>query len=405
MDLFYLEHKKLWRKGSTKICVLLCFSYVVIFGSILNYSWISFGSSHDYKSAFGNDFDGYSNIRNCQEYAKKAGGELTEEALQQLVRDYQEIMAAGKREELKKTDWSTVERWLGTLYPELERKSSDIYHLMIEYVEPEMLTGIYEKQEQAIENFLEASGQTGKERDYLLNMNEKVKLPFRYEWTNGWSIILASTLDGLGMLMALFLAIVLSAVFAGEWHNNMGSLTLTMKNGWQKIACAKIGSGMLFALELFLLLFVGNVIAQICYLGTDGWDMPIQNIKMIAVAPMNMLQAEIYEYAFLLLGAIGYAGIVMLISASVKNHAAALLLSLAVIYAPMMIAQYLPLELQKALDLIPLAGSAADIFRTNTFHLFGRYIWSPYLLITVPVLIGIFCIPFAIKKWARKLKG
>lgn len=405
MDLFYLEHKKLWRKGSTKICVLLCFSYVVIFISVLNYSWISFGSSHAYKSPFGNDFDGYSNIRNCQEYAKKAGEELTEEALQQLVRDYQEIKAAGRGEELKKTDWSAVEGWLGTLYPELERKSVDRYHLMIEYVEPEMLTGIYERREQAIKNFLEASGQTGEERDYLLNMNEKVKPPFRYEWTNGWAILLASTLDGLGMLMALFLAIVLSAVFAGEWHNNMGSLTLTMKNGWQKIACAKIGSGMLFALELFLLLFVGNVAAQICYLGTDGWDMPIQNIKMIAVAPMNMLQAEIYEYAFILLGAIGYAGIVMLISASVKNHAAALLLSLAVVYAPMMIAQYLPLELQKALDLIPLAGSGADIFRTNTFHFFGRYIWSPYLLITVPVLIGIFCIPFTIKKWARKLKG
>lgn len=405
MDLFYLEHKKLWRKGSTKICVLLCFSYVVIFISVLNYSWISFGSSHAYKSPFGNDFDGYSNIRNCQEYAKKAGGELTEEALQQLVRDYQEIKAAGRGEELKKTDWSAVEGWLGTLYPELERKSVDRYHLMIEYVEPEMLTGIYERREQAIKNFLEASGQTGEERDYLLNMNEKVKPPFRYEWTNGWAILLASTLDGLGMFIALFLAIVLSAVFAGEWHNNMGSLTLTMKNGWQKIACAKIGSGMLFALELFLLLFVGNVAAQICYLGTDGWDMPIQNIKMIAVAPMNMLQAEIYEYAFILLGTMGYAGIVMLISASVKNHAAALLLSLAVIYTPMMIAQYLPLELQKALDLIPLAGSAADIFRTNTFHLFGRYIWSPYLLITVPVLIGIFCIPFTIKKWARKLKG
>lgn len=53
-------------------------------------------------------------------------------------------------------------------------------------------------------------------------------------------------------------------------------------------------------------------------MGTAGWDMPIQNIKLIAVAPMNMLQAEIYEYAFVLLGAIGFAGIVMFISAAVK---------------------------------------------------------------------------------------
>lgn len=53
-------------------------------------------------------------------------------------------------------------------------------------------------------------------------------------------------------------------------------------------------------------------------MGTAGWNMPIQNIKLIAVAPMNMLQAEIYEYAFVLLGAIGFAGIVMFISAAVK---------------------------------------------------------------------------------------
>ena len=30
-------------------------------------------------------------------------------------------------------------------------------------------------------------------------------------------------------------------------------------------------------------------------------------------------------------------------------------------------------EVQKALDLIPLVGSGADIFRTNTFCVFGKY--------------------------------
>ena len=94
--------------------------------------------------------------------------------------------------------------------------------------------------------------------------------------------------------------------------------------------------------------------------------MPIQNIKLIAVAPMNMLQAEIYEYAFVLLGAIGFAGIVMFISAAV---------------------------------------SSTDILRTNTFRILGKLIWSPYLLITIPVLIGILCMPFAIKSWSRRMKA
>ena len=63
----------------------------------------------------------------------------------------------------------------------------------------------------------------------------------------------------------------------------------------------------------------------------------------------------------------------------------ALLFSLAVVYGPMMIAEYLPYGVQKALDLIPLVGSGADIFRTNTFCVFGKYVWSPYLLIAVPI--------------------
>lgn len=217
-------------------------------------------------------------------------------------------------------------------------------------------------------------------------------------------MLLGSMVAELGIVVALFVAITLSSLFAGEWHDNTSSLVLTTKNGWEKIACAKIGTGLLFTAEFFAILMAGNVVSQLFFMGTTGWDMPIQVIKLIAIAPMNMLQAEIYEYAFTFLGAIGFAGIVMLISAAVKNNVLALILSLAVVYGPMMIVEYLPYGLQKALDLIPLAGSAADIFRTNTFHIFGKYVWSPYLLITVPVLIGVLCMPFAVKSWSRRLK-
>ena len=140
-------------------------------------------------------------------------------------------------------------------------------------------------------------------------------------------------------------------------------------------------------------------------MGTTGWDLPIQNIKLIAVAPMNMLQAEIYEYAFALLGAIGFAGVVMSISATVKSNVLALLFSLGAVYGPMMVAEYLPYGIQKALDLLPLVGSSADIFRTNTFDILGIYIWSPYLLITIPVLIGLCCTPLTVKNWSRRLKA
>lgn len=402
MELFLLEHKKLWRKTSTKISVFLCFLYLVVFGSILSFQWFSFGSSDDYTSAFGNNFDGYDMIRKSQEYSLMFGGELTDQSLQKMVGDYQDIGAAGVDRELEKTDMHIINSWLGTLYPEL--LDTGRYKTMMNYVELEKLTGFYERRKNIIEDFLENNGQNGDEKEYLLQINAKVKEPFRYEWTEGWSNLLGSIVPDMGVVMALFLAIVLSSLFAGEWYNNTSSLLLTTKNGWKKIAFAKIGVGLSFTAEFFAILTAGNLVSQIFFLGTAGWDMPIQTIKLIAIAPMNMLQAETYEYAFVFLGVIGFAGVVMFISAKTRSNVLALLFSLAVVYGPMMIAEYLPYGVQKALDLIPLVGSGADIFRTNTFCVFGKYVWSPYLLIAVPVLVGVLCLPFAVKSWSRRLR-
>lgn len=402
MGLFLLEHKKLWRKNSVKISVLLCVVYVIVFGSILSFQWFSFGSSDDYTSAFGNNFDGNKVIKESQEYSREFGGILTDGSLQQLVKDYQRMEKAGMEKDLEKTDWRIINSWLGVLWPEL--RDTGNYKTMISYVEPEKLTGFYDRRQEAVEDFLENSGQVGNEKKYLLQMSQSVKEPFRYEWVEGWSQILGSMVADLGTVMALFLAIVLSSLFAGEWYNNTSSLVLTTKNGWKKIAYAKIFTGLAFTTELFVILMVGNIISQILFIGTKGWDMPIQTIKLIAIAPMNMLQAEIYEYAFAFLGAIGFTGIVMFISSMARSNVLALLSSLAVVYGPMMIVEYLPYGIQKALDLLPLVGSGTDIFRTNTFNIFGKIIWSPYLLISVPVLIGILCMPLAVNRWSRRLK-
>ena len=403
MDLFLLEHKKLWRKRIVKVCVLLCFVYIVIFGSILSFQWFGFGSSNDYTSAFGNNFDGYGMIRDSQKYALTFGEELTDETLQQLVKDYQRMEAAGMEKELEKTDWKIINSWLATLYPEL--RDAGTYQTMISYVTPDKLTGFYERREQAINAFLENNGQIGAEKEYLLQLEQEVETPLRYGWVEGWSQLLGSMAADLGSVMALFLAIVLSSVFAGEWHDNTSPLVLTTTNGWGKVAFAKILTGLAFTVEFFVILVIPSIVSQISFMGTSGWNMPIQNIKLLAIAPMNMLQAEVYEYVFALLGAIGFAGVVMLISATVKNNVFALLFSLAFVYGPMVVAEYLPYKIQKTLDLLPLVGSGTDIFRTNTFCVFGKYVWSPYLLVTVPVLIGICCMPFAIRNWSRRLKG
>lgn len=157
MELFFMEHKKLWKKASVRISVFLCIIYVVLFGSILSYQWFSFGTQFDYSSTFNSKLDGYENIRYRQNYAAKWGGTLTDETLQKITKDYQKKYLNNDVAELNRTDWKIVNSFLETLWPELKSPDSD--RLMISYVKPEKLTGFYERRNQKLKEFLDMNGQ------------------------------------------------------------------------------------------------------------------------------------------------------------------------------------------------------------------------------------------------------
>lgn len=395
MDLFKAEHKKLWSKKSVQISVILCFTYIIIFAGILQYQWFTFGSSNDETSLFGNHFDGYENIKKHQEYAKQYGNELNDASFSKMVSDYQES-------DVRLSDWKVLNTWLQTLYPNLERP--DTYQIMAEYADTSQLTGLYEKRQQAINDFLDSFGTSEREKAYLLSMNDKVNTPFQYVWTEGWMILLGNLQD-YGIMIAIVLVICLGPLFSGEWHNRTGAMILSMKNGWKKDAFAKVMVGFTFSIELFLIIAIPSIIVQLFFFGTSGWDMPIQNIKMIAIAPMNMLQAEAYEYFHALLGIIGFAGLVMLISSFSKNEIASLIAGFALLFVPTIISEYLPYEIQLFSDLFPLVGNSAIIFRTNTLNIFGKIIWMPYLQLLIPPLFGIVCIPATVRLWSKRLRA
>ena len=342
MELLRLEHKKLWHRKSVQIGVLLCFLYIIIFGNLLSYQWFTFGSTDDFTSSFGNHFDGYSNIRKKQEYAKQLEGDLTDEKLQAMVRNYQERAGSNDISEYEMTDWKALNSWIQTLWPELEE--ADQPYIMLSYVDPSQLTDFEERRKKALEDFLDMNGQTGEEKEYFLNMNAKADTPLQYRWTKGWTFVTADFVSQCGVVLAIFLAIGIAPMFCGEWHDHTKALIATTKNGRKKIAGVKV------------------------------------------------------------MAALGYTGIVLLCSALTRSNYVSLLISLGIVFVPMAVSQFLPLWGQKLLDLIPFVGNSTDIFRTNMYHLFGLRIWSPYLLITMPISLGVISLPFAVHFWAKRAK-
>ena len=407
MELFALEHKRLWRKTIVRICVVLCFVYSVIWGSVVWYQWPGFGSLNDSTDMYDNNFDGYYTIRDFQEQFSQFGDHWTDETLQKMVAEYQSYDVMDMPGLQSKGDWLLAYSYLRDLYPELEDPEGHQYMPLLHYADTSKIEGFYERRQDLLEHTLEATRLNGylteADKQMLLDMNSQIEEPWKYEWTRGWQDVIKD-LPSAGAKLAPYLAVVLAFTFSGEWYSNTAPLLHTTKHGWKKLAWIKVLSGLAFAAEFYALIFGAKVVVQLIYFGTSGWDMPIQYSNLLAVAPWNMLQAELFDLAFVFLGVIGYAGLIMLISALVKNNVLSLVISLAFIYVPDILSGYLPTWLKAASQYLPLVGNGTDYLHYNVFHIFGKGIWSPYMLISVPIIIGVICLPFAVKGWSRRQK-
>ena len=402
MDLFWVEHKKLWSRKYVRFSVALCFAYIVIFGGIMIFQWMTFGSQKDGSGLINHNFDGYENIRKHKEYAARYGDILTDESITAMVRDHQRSLENGD-DKARLMDWPIVTTWTNILWPE-EKDTTSIY-LIIDYIDVNKMVNMYDRREKAVENFMEMSGFAGREKEFLLAMNDKVDIPFRYSWLEGWSTVLIDEIPDFGMILAIVIVIALSPLFAGEWHERTGPMLLSMKMGWEKDSLAKIAVGFCFSIELFLVVIIPHVFVQLVFLGVEGWDIPIQCIKMIAIAPLNMLQAEIYEYSYVFIGIIGFSAMVMLVSSLFRNDRFAMIGGFALLVVPAIISDYLPYRSQLVVSLFPLAGNAADIFRMYTLNLFGKIVWLPYMELVAPLVFAIISIPLIVKRWSRLQKN
>lgn len=268
------------------------------------------------------------------------------------------------------------------------------------------MTGLYERREERLEYYLENQFSDPADRQFFLDMDSQVDKPMAYGWAAGWSAILGNGIGGFGqMVLPVVLALALTSVFAGERRRGMDTLQVTSLHGKAGLAGAKLLSGLAFAVEIFAVFAAVMVAVQAIWLGFEGWNLPIQLIKMLTTAPMNMLQAECYELAYLFCSVLGFAGIALLMSVLLPGTTAALIAALLITWGPQILNQYLPWSVQQYLRLLPFVGGAEDIFRQNLYHWFGFRIWSPGPLLVVPLLVGVICLPFAVMAWCRKRKG
>lgn len=312
MSLFWQEHKKLWRSGLTRLAV--CGMMLLMLGlQVWTMQCVSFGTM---RADGSHKIDGYTNIRKSRQYAGQ-WQTLTDETAQDMVRTYQQILAENPEFDGALADFGFLQGTLVSfLWPEVEDQTQPYPTLTIYYADPARLTGLYERREEKLEYYLENQFSDPADRQFFLDMDSQVDKPMAYGWAAGWSVILGNGIGGFGqMVLPVVLALALTSVFAGEKRRGMDTLQVSSLHGKARLAGAKLLSGLAFAVEIFAMFAAVMVAVQAVWLGFEGWNLPIQLIKMLATAPMNMLQAECYELAYLFCSVLGFAGAALLMSA------------------------------------------------------------------------------------------
>ena len=325
MSLFWQEHKKLWRSGLTRLAVcgmlLLTLGLQVWAMQCINFGTMRADGSHQ--------IDGYANIRKSQQYAAQ-WQTLTDETAQDMVRTYQQILAENPEFDGYLADFGFLQGTLVSfLWPEMEDQTQPYPVLTTYYLDPDRLTGLYERRQEKLSYYLETQFPDPADRQFFLDMDSRVEKPMAYGWTAGWSAVLGNGIGGFGqMVLPVVLALALAPVFAGEKRRGMDTLQVTSLHGKAGLAGAKLLSGLAFAVEIFAVFAAVMVAVQAVWLGFEGWNLPIQLIKMLTTAPMNMLQAEFYELTYLFCSVLGFAGVALLLSALLPGTTAALVVAL-----------------------------------------------------------------------------
>jgi ABC-type transport system involved in multi-copper enzyme maturation permease subunit len=123
------------------------------------------------------------------------------------------------------------------------------------------------------------------------------------------------------VLTGVFLLIGLAGIYSNEHSSGVENYILSTKNGRTKTMMAKLAASFIFATVTVLLWEAFNLITHTIIYGTKGWDLPLQYSFKYFSSPYNFtfMEYHLIQIAFHLLGAIAFAGVIVLISTLSKS--------------------------------------------------------------------------------------
>lgn len=257
--------------------------------------------------------------------------------------------------------------------------------------------GFYERRMEKIKTLLNADysygNYTESEKEYWLQKAEAIKTPFTWGSKNTWDMIWSS----IGLLFYQFfvISICLAPVFAGEYQNRTDALILSAKHGKTKLIYAKITASFIFTSIEMALCSIVSIGINVCMLGVDGWNLPVQLWNTIIPYQLTVIEACALNLLVMFLISFSLTAVSLMLSALFKSQLIALAVDMLLYYCT----AFMPFSKTSGLwnhikYLLPINSvELKNVLKTYNGYQFGiviiSYLW---MIIIVYVLITIICL-------------
>lgn len=408
-SLIKFEFRKIYKKRMNMVVSCITIFLIAVFG-IANIT-----QSYTYNEK-GEKVSGKLYVKYMKQIAKTSGGELTNEKAQDILAEYQHMVATpgyyeGEGEDGHFTDEVYCSYFIphrqilldiAHVYddPGVQTWGSNLDKLSLNDIKP-----LYEAKKDRFQMILEAgSGDwnyTTAEKQYWTKQYDKIAEPVTYGYAEGWSTWFEMAGFFFYVLVGIF--IIMSTVYAGEYEQKADHIILTTRYGKSKVIVAKNVAAFLYGFLLSTACIL--IMALICFgwYGVEGASLPVQSIYFQSAYPLTNVQAVLLYAIMYYLVSFMMIAMTLWLSARMKNGLAVLAVMLLFAFVPIFMNESVTNGLYNhILALLPYNAIQDGGYNTILSYPFGSCVLNYMnMRIVVYLILTVVVVPFAGRAFQR----
>lgn len=337
------ELKKVFSKFKNKMAIVLLL-VILILTSIMTINRV------EYVDENGNSSTGFFAAKSLRKEKNKWAGYLTEDVLQEVIKKYEainhskEALPENVQEQNKAYAKEQEISGITDVIIMAFSQWRDYNYYVLDNVSVNEAKNVYQKRISTLKEWLNSGEETftDAEKDFLIQQYEHLKTPFYYEYIDGWSALLQN-ISTFILISALFIGFFVSGIFSDEFQTKADSIFFSTKLGKNRAILSKMGAGFLITTAFYAFFILLYTFIVLFALGADGANCPIQLDFWRSVYNITFFQAYLFIVAGGYVGTLFAATISMIVSATTRSTATAIMVPFILLCAFPFLSRIIPL--------------------------------------------------------------